>query len=107
MRPEIDWSHPITLHAARNQNAIYTVDLEAILETAGVYVFARRVSGKKIRPLYIGQATNLRKRIRQQLNNAKLMIGIRRQTGRRRAHLFIARSTNWASLRSEGDPDNV
>ncbi|MFE4631588.1 GIY-YIG nuclease family protein, partial [Streptomyces mirabilis] len=46
--------------------------LESVDDVPGVYVFARTY-GHRITPLYIGKALNLRGRIKQQLNNLRLM----------------------------------
>ena len=63
---------------------VYTVpDLDALPITAGVYVFGRISRGRMI-PMYVGQAMRLRSRIRTQLNNARLMLGIANSPGRRR-----------------------
>lgn len=50
----------------------YSTDLEAIPETAGVYVFCRK-HGSSYDAIYVGKAEKLRSRIKQQLNNNKLM----------------------------------
>jgi hypothetical protein len=50
-------------------------DLEELPSEPAIYLFARQF-GKSMEVLYVGQATSLRKRIKQQLNNLKLMQGI-------------------------------
>lgn len=70
------WHKPITLRKPRRDvKLIYTVDLERVPEAPGVYIFGRQF-GRKFSPLYIGKATNLRKRVKQQLNAVSLMRGI-------------------------------
>jgi hypothetical protein len=44
-------------------------------ECSGVYVFARQF-GTSVNPIYVGQAQNIRVRIRQQFRNHPLMRGI-------------------------------
>lgn len=71
MKIKFEWIGPLTL---RNDPAlIYSASvLDSIDDAPGVYVFARKY-GKNLTPLYIGKASNLRGRIKQQLNNLKLM----------------------------------
>lgn len=65
-------------------NQIYCcAGLERLSGEPGVYVFARK-HGRSIAPLYIGQARKLRSRIEGQLNNLRLMVGVKNaQAGRR------------------------
>ncbi|MFB7788643.1 GIY-YIG nuclease family protein, partial [Streptomyces vinaceus] len=61
----------LTLRA--DPTLIYSLSvLESVDDVPGVYVFARKY-GHRITPLYIGKALNLRGRIKQQLNNLRLM----------------------------------
>jgi hypothetical protein len=69
------WHQPLALEIDRNSNGIYTVDLDAIPWAPGIYVFLR-VHGSTSEALYIGKAALLQSRIRQHLNNLKLMKGI-------------------------------
>lgn len=50
-------------------------DLEELPAAPAVYLFARRF-GLRLEILYVGKATSLRHRIKQQLNNLKLMQAI-------------------------------
>jgi hypothetical protein len=50
-------------------------DLDVLPNEAAIYLFARRF-GLRMEVLYVGKATSLRKRIKQQLNNLKLMQAI-------------------------------
>ena len=88
MKIDIKWQTPIRLKNGSSQNMIYMIDsLEKIPpRTAGVYVFLRLKGHERV-PLYIGQATRLRSRIKGQLNNLKLMLGIKNAPGRSR---FVA-----------------
>jgi hypothetical protein len=77
MKITITWHKPIRLRSGVKENLIYACDeLDRIPEKAGIYIFARKFGQSQI-PLYVGQAINLRKRIDQQLNNAKLMMAIK------------------------------
>lgn len=74
MKIKIEWTAPVTLQ--KDPSLIYnTAVIDDIHDAPGVYVFARRY-GNSITPLYIGKASNLRTRIKQQLNNLKLMLQI-------------------------------
>lgn len=74
---EIRWSKPIKLVNGAQENLIYIVAyIESLPVTPGVYVFARKY-GSTYESLYIGRAGNLRQRIKQQFNNARLMNGIK------------------------------
>jgi len=54
----------------------YDLDLEKIPKSSGIYIFLR-VHGNTSEALYVGKANNLRNRVKQQLNNLKLMNGIK------------------------------
>jgi hypothetical protein len=69
------WQQPISLIDGDGQGMIYALGPGAIPDRPGVYVFARQ-HGETVSPLYIGQALNLAKRVPQQLNNVRLMLGI-------------------------------
>lgn len=90
----LHWDGPYDLRKAPREGLIYALDaLDDLDEAPGVYVFAR-VHGPRTVPLYIGQAGNVRKRIRQQLNNLKLMRGLENApTGHRTLHVA------WPQLR--------
>ncbi len=71
----LHWHKAILLKNVSRQNAIYVVDLERIPDSPGIYIFFRSY-GKAQEALYIGKAKDLNSRIKQQLNNVKLMKGI-------------------------------
>jgi hypothetical protein len=78
MQISVLWQQPIDLYdgSDSSQNYIYTCDdLNCVPEDAGVYIFARRFA-EILYPLYVGQAGSLRYRVRQQLNNVRLMRGV-------------------------------
>lgn len=81
----IRWQEPQKLGSGAKQNLIFALaDLEDLPEHPGVYVFGRIQSRSHFIPVYIGKAENLRRRIKSQLNNARLMIGLRNEPGRGR-----------------------
>lgn len=84
MRIDLRWERPIRLRDGSRQNQIYLArGLERISKKAGVYIFARTF-GKFIEPLYVGQALKVRDRVEFQLNNVRLMMGVKNaQAGRR------------------------
>jgi hypothetical protein len=65
------WLKPISLTWSKRTEQ-YELDSSEIPETAGVYIFGRG-HGEAVEALYVGLAANLRYRIRQQLNNHRLM----------------------------------
>lgn len=80
----VRWQEPIELSDGSNDGLIYWCgDFEMIPASPGIYVFARQF-GETVSPLYVGQALNMRSRVKQQFNNLKLMRGIENaQIGRR------------------------
>jgi hypothetical protein len=68
----LEWRKPIFLQSGTQQGLIYTVDLAKIPDEPGIYVFARRW-GKSYEALYVGKGERIRRRIRGQLNNLRLM----------------------------------
>jgi hypothetical protein len=70
----LKWHEHLTIQSTIT--GIYDVDaLDKIPNTPGIYIFLR-VHGKKHEALYVGKAISLKSRIKQQLNNLKLMKGI-------------------------------
>jgi len=75
---DIHWRRPVPLDDGRDDGLIYTCDLEMFPHEPGIYVFGRQW-GDNFTPLYIGKATNLRRRVKQQLEkNVRLMNGVKR-----------------------------
>lgn len=72
MKLSVEWGRPLALKDGSSQNLIYIVDLRKVPETAGVYVFGRRW-GKSIEALYVGKASDIRRRVKKQFNNLRLM----------------------------------
>ncbi|WMJ67658.1 GIY-YIG nuclease family protein [Stenotrophomonas sp. 24(2023)] len=74
INPHLSWSQPHSLRLSADKRS-YEVDLNQIPTKPGVYVFYRN-HGSTFKALYVGKADNLRNRIKQQLNNHRLMVGI-------------------------------
>jgi len=74
MKISVTWQSPIRLWlpVSRMHEQFDFDDLPA---EAAIYIFARRF-GLSVEALYVGKATSLRNRIKQQLNNLKLMQAI-------------------------------
>lgn len=68
----LEWSRVIRLRDASKQNMIYSMALDKLPRARGIYIFGRRF-GSSFKPLYVGQATNIRARVKIQLNNLRLM----------------------------------
>jgi hypothetical protein len=84
MKLQIEWDRPIHLKDVRKDGMIYDLDLEKIeIGTAGVYVFGRRWASQ-FEALYVGQANKIRGRIKNHLNDLRLMQYLQRaKTGKR------------------------
>lgn len=81
MKIELNWSTPISLKSGRREGLIYNLDsLDSIPRKPGVYVFGRR-KGKNFIPIYVGQSSKLRGRIKTELNNVRLMMGLKNSPG--------------------------
>lgn len=71
MNISVVWHAPIPLRGYARE-LIDSFDFVTLPDEPGVYIFARRF-GPKIIAIYVGKAEVLRGRIRQQLNNNRLM----------------------------------
>ncbi len=87
MELRLKWHKPLPLTDDSENNGVYAVDLDCITSTPGVYIFVR-VHGEKTECLYVGKATNLRSRVKTQLNNSKLMQGVKNAAGGKRELVF-------------------
>ncbi|MFQ5868855.1 MAG: hypothetical protein ACE5JC_03015 [Candidatus Zixiibacteriota bacterium] len=84
MKLSLEWSRPIKLRDGTAENLIYTLDYERLPAGPGIYVFARGWGTKTFEVLYVGRTNNIRSRVRNQLNNHKLMRHLERaKTGTR------------------------
>lgn len=74
MHLSIEWQRPVKLRDG--DRFIYWCDTERLPESPGVYVFARRW-GRKLVPIYVGKAGDIRERVEQHFtSNVRLMRGI-------------------------------
>lgn len=72
MKLRVQWGRPIALRSGASENLIYTVDLAKLPESSGIYVLGRRW-GSEFEALYVGKAGRIRRRVKTQLNNLRLM----------------------------------
>jgi hypothetical protein len=73
MKLQIEWGSPIQLKDARKDGMIYGLNLAKIKTgTAGVYIFGRQW-GRQFEALYVEQASKIRGRIKNHLNDLRLM----------------------------------
>lgn len=83
MKFQIEWQRVVPLRQSRSPGLMYQLPLEKIPREAGIYIFGRRY-GSNFEALYVGQAGNLKGRIRGQLNNLRLMDHLKRaKSGKR------------------------
>lgn len=71
MKISVTWHTPITLRGSA-RDLCDTFDCDVLPAEAAIYIFARRF-GENMEAIYVGKAEVLRSRIRQQLNNNRLM----------------------------------
>ena len=76
MKINAHWEKAIKLKDGKKQNLIFQTEMNKLSENSGCYVFYNK-HGNSITILYVGKADNLKRRIEQQLNNVKLMMGIK------------------------------
>ena len=83
MKIQIDWGEPLSLKLVSRQGAGYQVDLNALPADPGIYIMGR-MWAKGFEALYVGKARNIRRRVKGQLNNLRLMQHLRgSKTGKR------------------------
>ena len=81
MNLQVDWGKPIPMR--QSQTLMYELDLDKLPDEAGVYVFGRSWGGK-FEALYVGKALRIRRRVKGQTNNLRLMTHVRNaRTGNR------------------------
>ncbi len=78
MQLSMEWNRPVSLKDRKHHNAsyFYEIDLNKVPHAPGIYLLCRRYAGG-FEALYVGKATNLRGRIKRQLNNLRLMQHLR------------------------------
>lgn len=72
MKLFIEWGRPVSLRDGSSQNLIYVLDLNKLPIAPGLYVLGRRW-GQEFEALYVGKAGSIRGRVKNQLNNLRLM----------------------------------
>jgi hypothetical protein len=72
MKLTVEWTKEIELEHGHNGMPSYGCDITAIPDVPGIYIFARRF-GDRVEALYVGKANSIRRRIKAQFNNLKLM----------------------------------
>jgi len=84
MKLQIEWSRPMQLEDAHEDGMIYDLDLQKIAKgTAGVYIFGR-LWNAEFEALYVGQAGKIRGRLKNHLNDLRLMRHLQQaKTGKR------------------------
>lgn len=87
MNITLRWGQRIRLLNGAADNLIYTLDIDVLPRRAGIYVFGRQ-RGRSIVPVYVGQATRIRGRVKKQLNNAKLMMALLNTPGRKKYLIY-------------------
>jgi hypothetical protein len=86
MKLQIEWDRPIRLRDASKQNMIYSLDLGRVTAEAGIYVFGRHW-GSQFEALYVGKGNKIRHRVKNHLNNLRLMQHLRNAKNGRRVVL--------------------
>ena len=72
MKLHLEWSRQVPLKRSRQRSLVYTIDMDKLPDEPGLYVFGRRF-GNSFEGLYVGKAKTIRRRVRNQLNNSRLM----------------------------------
>ena len=72
MKLHLEWSRQVPLKRSRQRSLVYTIDMDKLPDEPGLYVFGRRF-GNSFEALYVGKAKTIRRRVRNQLNNSRLM----------------------------------
>lgn len=75
MKIEAIWSQPIQMKKDSKGKLIYTVDLDSLPASPGVYVFGRK-HGVTIAPIYIGETLSIKARVKNHLDSLPLMRAI-------------------------------
>lgn len=94
------WHPHVELVDGSELNLTYSVErFDSFPDEAGIYVFAR-IFGKTIAPLYIGETTNIRKRIKQHLEkNVKLVNGVKKSGNGKKVVMFCSVKTRSEARR--------
>lgn len=71
----IQWKRPVVLQEDHEGSLLYKCNLDRFWSDPGLYVFCRQWGSHTV-PVYVGQATNVHHRVKQQLNNLRLMMSL-------------------------------
>jgi hypothetical protein len=89
MTVAITWHNKVLLGTKANfLKRVGDFDFSLCPDKPGVYVFARKFGKTLLIPIYIGKATNIRKRLKTQFNNHKLMQALASEKSGERVLLF-------------------
>jgi hypothetical protein len=77
MNIKATWSNEIFLQLDNKGNLIFEFPETELTDEPGCYVFYNRLR-KRCNILYVGKATNIKKRLNTQFNTVKLMNGIKK-----------------------------
>jgi len=89
MTVEISWQTPVPLGSKSTfMKRIEDFDLGDCPDAPGIYIFARRFGKKILVPIYIGKGTSLRKRLKTQFNNHKLIQALANEKSGERVLMF-------------------
>ncbi len=100
MKIQADWKRELELKPIKTGNALFTMDTDSLHELPGIYVFIRKYENKAY-PLYVGQASNIKRRIIQHQNNLKLMLGILRAGKGQKCVLYCTITAKQGQRRSK------
>jgi hypothetical protein len=96
---ELEWLRAFELNDVRESGLIYDCEREEIPEDSGIYIFGRK-HGNAFEALYVGKAGNLRRRLKSQFNNLRLMRHVEEaKTGDRLLLLGIYRPAGRTNLK--------
>jgi hypothetical protein len=99
MTVSISWQSGITLGTkATFKKNIASFDLSDCPDSPGIYIFARKFGKRLLVPIYIGKGRNLRKRLKTQFNNYKLMEALANEKSGERVLILGIIKSNSADL---------
>lgn len=75
----VTWMEPIKLEKVRGPSL--TIDVDDLPATSGVYIFFRRRGTNTTEVIYVGKASNLKKRVAWHANNHALIIALLAKPG--------------------------
>ncbi|GAA5003396.1 hypothetical protein GCM10023206_07100 [Acinetobacter puyangensis] len=98
MKIKLDWQEPLQLGSFTDDvNYHDELELNEIPESAGIYIFYRQ-HGETQQALYVGQAQNLRSRLKQQFKSLELMKHIKNSKKGSKHLVFALLKTRSSNL---------